>query len=194
MNYKTNETGQQQTVEQIRDLFTQFGHSEYGGEAVTQLQHGLQTAMLAEQEGASAELIAAALLHDIGHLLHELPDDTPDQGIDDVHEVLAANWLRERFPAEVLEPVRLHVAAKRYMCTSVPGYWDALSEPSRLSLELQGGAMSKDECEAFERGQHFDACIRLRRWDDYAKIRDLETPPLSHFLRYVGEVALMPAV
>lgn len=170
-------------------LFARAGDSQYGGESVTQLEHGLQAALLAEQEGAPDELVVAALLHDIGHLLHDLPDDAPDNGVDDLHENLGAAWIKGRFPTSVLEPVRLHVASKRYLCAVEPGYLEALSEPSRVSLQLQGGPMSAEECEAFRDGEFFESAIRLRRWDDEAKNAGLETPPLSYFLRHIEAVA-----
>jgi len=172
-------------ADEVLDLFAVGGDSLYGGEGVTQLEHGLQAATLAEQEGADSELIVAALLHDIGHLLHDLPDDAPDRGVDDVHERLGAEWLRDRFPPAVLEPVRLHVESKRYLCATEPGYWEALSEPSKVSLELQGGRMDPEQCEAFRGGPHFDAAIRLRRWDDLAKVVGLTTPPLEHFTPHI---------
>lgn len=173
---------------EVLGLFERGGGSLYGGEAVTQLEHGLQAAMLAEQEGAPSELIVAALLHDIGHLLHRLPDDAPDKGIDDLHERLGAEWLEGRFPPSVLEPVRLHVESKRYLCAAEAGYEAALSEPSRVSLALQGGPMTPEERREFESGEHFEAAVRVRRWDDEAKIAGLETPPLSHFLGHVRRV------
>lgn len=182
-----------QIAAEILRMFQAKGDSMYGGEGVTQLEHGLQAAKLAEDEGAGEALIVAALLHDIGHLLHDLPDTAPDEGIDDVHEDLAAKWLAGRFPAEVLEPVRLHVESKRYLCATEPGYWEALSEPSKVSLELQGGRMSAEECEAFRRGDHFDAALRVRRWDDEAKVAGLETPPLEHYVSHISSVVL-PAV
>jgi phosphonate degradation associated HDIG domain protein len=175
--------------DQVLRLFAKGGDSQYGGESVSQLEHGLQAALLAEQEGASDELVVAALLHDIGHLLHDLPDDAPDNGVDDLHENLGAAWIKGRFPLSVLEPVRLHVASKRYLCAVEPGYLEALSEPSRVSLQLQGGPMSAEECEAFREGEFFESAIRLRRWDDEAKIAGLETPPLSYFLRHIEAVA-----
>ena len=174
-------------------MFQAKGDSLYGGEGVTQLEHGLQAAKLAEDEGATSELIVAALLHDIGHLLHDLPDSAPDDGVDDVHEDLAARWLEGRFPPAVLEPVRLHVASKRYLCSTEPGYWEALSEPSKVSLELQGGRMTDEECEAYRNGPHFDAAIRLRRWDDEAKVVGLETPPLEHYVAHITSVILPEA-
>ncbi|QDU89525.1 hypothetical protein Pla175_29170 [Pirellulimonas nuda] len=176
--------------EEIGALFESRGGSLYGGEGVTQLEHALQAADLAERQGASSELIAAALLHDIGHLLHDLPDDAPDRGVDDAHEYLGAAWLAARFPPAVLEPVRMHVASKRYLCAAEPGYWDSLSEPSKVSLTLQGGPMSADECSAFRAGPHCRACLAVRRWDDLAKVAGLETPPLTHFLEHVRRAAL----
>ncbi|MCO6042397.1 HD domain-containing protein [Aeoliella sp. ICT_H6.2] len=173
----------------IEEMFDEQGDSMYGGEDVTQLQHALQAALLAEQQQAGDALIAAALLHDVGHLLHELPDDAPLQGIDDRHEDLAAAWLERHFPPAVVQPVKLHVESKRYLCATEPGYWDALSLPSKQSLELQGGIMTDEECESFRQGEHFEAAIRLRRWDDEAKVANLETPPVKHFLPYVDRVA-----
>ncbi|MFO0879609.1 MAG: HD domain-containing protein [Gemmataceae bacterium] len=174
-------------TDEVLHLFQQRGGSEYGGEAITQLEHALQAAWLAEQEHAPATLIAAALLHDIGHLLHTLPDDAPDKGVDDQHEALAADWLATRFPPEVVEPVRLHVAAKRYLCSDSPDYLAGLSEPSRVSLHLQGGLMSQDEQAAFRTHEHWQAATRLRRWDDGAKVPGLETPELDHFAAYLDQ-------
>lgn len=176
-------------IDDILDLFARHGDSEYGGEAVTQLEHALQSAYLAEQEGASASLITAALLHDVGHLLHDLPNDAPDRGIDDHHENAAANFLRQRFPAAVTEPVRLHVAAKRYLSAIEPSYRERLSPPSIVSLALQGGPMSADEVTSFRQNPHHGQAVRLRRWDDTAKVPQLQTPPLSHFAIYIRESA-----
>jgi phosphonate degradation associated HDIG domain protein len=176
------------TVDEVADLFRRRGNSEYGGENVTQLEHALQAAMFAERKKASSALIAAALLHDIGHLLHDLPDTAPEEGIDDLHEELGFRWLTERFPPRVSEPVRLHVAAKRYLCAVDARYTATLSEPSRISLQLQGGPMSELEVKEFEANEHFRESVSLRRWDDAAKIVDLETPPLDHFLEHVSDV------
>jgi len=177
------------SVAQIAELFQQRGNSQYGGECVTQAEHALQAAWSAEQEGADAALITAALLHDIGHLLHDLPDDAPEQGIDDHHENAGYHWLTRWFDASVTEPVRLHVAAKRYLCTVDASYFDQLSPPSIQSLQLQGGVMSADERADFERLAHWQEAVRLRRWDDTAKVANLRTPPLEHFLSYVERAA-----
>jgi phosphonate degradation associated HDIG domain protein len=176
-------------LEQVRRMFRERGGSEYGGEAVTQLEHALQAAQLAEQAGADAPLIAAALLHDVGHLLHDLPPDAPDHGIDDAHEEAAARWLADWLPAETVEPVRLHVAAKRYLCATDPDYFARLSAPSIQSLKLQGGPMSEAEAAIFRASPHFAAAVRLRGWDEEAKVPGLPTPDVEHYLRAVESAA-----
>lgn len=166
----------------ITELFAKHGDSEYGGEAVTQLEHALQAATLAAASGAADSLVAAALLHDLGHLLHGLPDDAPDRGIDDRHEALAARRLARVFGPEVCDPIRLHVAAKRYLTAVEPAYLARLSAPSRTSLTLQGGPMNATEVAVFEAEPHWRAAVQLRRWDDEAKVAGLETPPLEAFV------------
>ena len=175
-------------VDEIGELFERNGRSLYGGEDVTQLEHALQAAMLAEAEGSETSLIVAALLHDIGHLLHDLPEDAPADGIDDVHERLAHNWLRGHFGPEVTEPVRLHVEAKRYLCAVELGYHSSLSAASQQSLEVQGGPFSAAEAREFEQRPFFEQGVRLRRWDDLAKVVGLATPSLNHFLSYARQV------
>jgi phosphonate degradation associated HDIG domain protein len=175
-------------LERIRSMFRNRGDSLYGGEEVTQLEHALQAAMLAEREGAGPALVSAALLHDVGHLMHDLPEDAPDHGVDDVHEQLACDWLSNYFGPDVVEPVRLHVAAKRYLCAVDSRYHDDLSDASRQSLALQGGPFTADEARQFEEHPLFKDCIRLRRWDDLAKVVNLKTPDLEHYLVHVGSV------
>lgn len=170
---------------EVVGLFQTRGGSQYGGEAVTQLEHALQAATFAEQEGASPALIAAALIHDVGHLLHDLPQDAPDQGVDDRHESLAAAWLARRFGPAVVAPVAMHVAAKRYLCAVDPSYFGQLSQPSVQSLALQGGPMTPDEVGHFQSRPHYQEAVRLRRWDDAAKVVGLPTPSLEHFSRYL---------
>lgn len=176
-------------VDQCIALLQERGHSEYGGEPVTQLEHALQSALLAEQESAPVALIAAALLHDVGHLLHALPEDAPDNGIDDVHEELGYRYLKQIFPEAVTEPVRLHVPAKRYLCGKDKAYLNELSPPSVMSLKLQGGPMTAEDLRAFEQNPWLQDALRLRRWDDEAKIPDLQTPPLSHYAAILKQVA-----
>ena len=163
-------------ADQLKQLFEDQGDSEYGGEAVTQREHALQCAMLAEDADSAPSLVVAALLHDVGHLLHDLPDDAPDQGIDDHHENSGYRFLSKHFDEDVTQPVRLHVAAKRYLCTTDEAYFDQLSEPSIVSLRLQGGTMSPDEMAEFESYRYWKEALDLRRWDDLAKVVDLPTP------------------
>jgi phosphonate degradation associated HDIG domain protein len=173
------------TTAEVLQLFRRRGGSQYGREAVTQLEHALQAATFAENEGAPPALITAALIHDVGHLLHDLSDDAPDQGIDDRHETLAANWLAQRFRPAVVAPVAMHVAAKRYLCSMDPAYLGLLSQPSVQSLALQGGAMTPAEVTQFETRPFFQDAVRLRRWDDAAKVVGMATPDLEHFARYL---------
>lgn len=171
--------------ELLHDLFLRRGDSEYGGEAVTQLEHALQSATLAEQAAAAPSLIVAALLHDIGHLLHDLAEDAPDRGVDDHHEDRGSRFLERHFSTEVTAPVRLHVAAKRYLCTVDPSYLARLSQPSLVSLQLQGGLMNQQELEAFRGHPQWQDALSLRRWDDIAKVPGLKTPDVEHFLAYL---------
>jgi phosphonate degradation associated HDIG domain protein len=173
-------------IASILNLFNDKGHSEYGGEAVTQLEHALQTATLARENNASDQLITAALLHDIGHLLHDLPNDAPLKGIDDVHENKAAVFLRKYFPEAVTEPVRLHVMAKRYLSSTEETYYSLLSEPSKQSLVLQGGLMSSAEVSAFEQNPFFSDAVMLRKWDDQAKVKELTTAPVEDFEKNIA--------
>jgi phosphonate degradation associated HDIG domain protein len=173
-------------IASIMNLFNDKGHSEYGGEAVTQLEHALQTATLARENNASDQLITAALLHDIGHLLHDLPNDAPLKGIDDVHENKAAVSLRKYFPEAVTEPVRLHVMAKRYLSSTEETYYSLLSEPSKQSLVLQGGLMSSAEVSAFEQNPFFSDAVMLRKWDDQAKVKELTTAPVEDFEKNIA--------
>lgn len=175
----------QPATREVIDLFRRHGGSQYGGEAVSQLEHALQAATCAESERASSELIVAALLHDIGHLLHDLPDDAADQGLDDRHELLGAQWLEQRFCPAVVEPVKLHVDAKRYLCAIDPAYHSQLSGPSRTSLGLQGGTMSADEVREFEQRPYSKDAARLRRWDEAAKIPLFVTPRIEHFATHL---------
>lgn len=168
-------------IADILQLFNEKGHSEYGGESVTQLEHALQAATLARENEASDQLITAALLHDIGHLLHDLPNDAPLKGIDDVHENKAAVFLRKYFPEAVTEPVRLHVMAKRYLSSTEETYYSLLSEPSKQSLVLQGGLMSPAEVSTFEQNPFFSDAVKLRKWDDQAKVQALTTAPVEDF-------------
>jgi [1-hydroxy-2-(trimethylamino)ethyl]phosphonate dioxygenase len=173
-------------LEEIRDTFARRGMETYG-EGVSQLEHALQCAMCAERDKATPALIAATLLHDIGHLIHDLPPDIADQGIDAQHESLGSAFLSRHFGPDVTEPVRLHVAAKRYLAASERGYFDLLSPASVQSLHVQGGLMSAEERARFAAERFAEDAIKLRRWDDEGKVVGLPTPGLDHFERYVTE-------
>ena len=141
-------------IELIHAAFARRGHEGYG-EGVTQLDHALQCGAFAERDGAAPALVAAAFLHDIGHLLHDLPQDVADSGVDTQHEASGSAWLSQYFGLEVTEPVRMHVAAKRYLAAVEPGYFDQLSDASKLSLRLQGGPMNSGQARAFEAERFF---------------------------------------
>jgi phosphonate degradation associated HDIG domain protein len=160
----------------------------YTGEPVTQLQHALQSALLAEQADAADELVVAALLHDLGHLLNDQGETPTLRGVDDRHEFVALPFLRDLFGPAVLQPIRLHVDAKRYLCARGDGvisgaaYWSALSADSRRSLELQGGIFSNLEADAFIAAPFAHDAVKVRLWDDCAKLVDAATPSLAHYL------------
>lgn len=175
-------------ISQIELLFRTRGAGMYAGEPVTQLEHALQTAHQALSERAPAPLVVAALLHDVGHLLHDHDENCAKDGIDDQHEGEAARWLSQWFPADVVEPVRLHVSAKRYRCATDSEYFMHLSAASKLSLKLQGGPFSRAEIHDFEANPFFESALRLRSWDEQAKEPNAQTPPLSSFLPLVRDV------
>ncbi|MGE0233139.1 MAG: HD domain-containing protein [Flavobacteriaceae bacterium] len=156
------------------------GDEMYGGEAVTQLEHALQCAMLARRNGAGPSLVTAALLHDYGHMVAE-DEGAAERGVDLMHEDVAADHLGRWFGLEVTEPIRLHVAAKRYLCAVDQAYMSTLSPASVASLKVQGGPFDSGEVEAFRRGQYWQDAVNLRLWDDMAKIVGLPTPPLDDF-------------
>jgi phosphonate degradation associated HDIG domain protein len=166
-------------------LFKDRGDAAYLGEPVSQTEHALQTAWAAEQAGAGSSLIVAALLHDVGHLLHDLPQNCAETGIDDAHEILGARWLEEHFGREIAELVRLHVEAKRFLCSIDPAYLGALSEASLRSLQLQGGPLMSDEASRFRKHPQAEAAVALRHFDDQAKVPGLPTPALEHFRPYL---------
>jgi len=169
-------------------LFARHGDDAYFGEKVTQAEHALQSAALAEAEHAGPALIVAALLHDVGHLIHTGGEDIAERGIDARHEAIGAAYLARHFGAAVVEPVRLHVPAKRYLCAIDKTYWQDLSPASKRSLELQGGIFSPDEAEAFADLPQAQDAVRLRRWDDQAKIVGLETKPVEAYRDLIEEV------
>jgi phosphonate degradation associated HDIG domain protein len=173
----------------ITHLFDTLGQRAYSGEPVTQLEHALQSATLAQRADASDALVAAALLHDIGHLVNDQGETPTERGVDDLHQFHGAHWLKGLFGKPVLEPIRLHVAAKRYLCAVRPGYLEALSADSLRSLGLQGGPFSATEAEAFGQVPHAAAAVALRLWDDEAKVAGMKTPTLQEFMPVLARCA-----
>ena len=168
----------------LDDVVTTYrarGHRHYG-EAVTELQHALQCATFAQEAGEPPLVVAAALLHDYGHLCHDLGEDVAGDGIDARHEQIGYDLLKDVFADGIADAARLHVAAKRFLCLYEPRYEAGMSDASRTSLRLQGGPMTEDEARAFESEPHFDLAIRVRRYDDMGKVADMMTPDLDSFL------------
>jgi gamma-butyrobetaine dioxygenase len=160
------------SVQTLEKLLLVEGTEQYDGEVVSLATHMLQAAALAERSGASDSLIAAALLHDVGHLL-------PDGG--QRHEEAGATWLSTWFPPSVVEPVRLHVAAKRYLCSVDRDYFGRLSPASVASLTVQGGPMSPAEATAFMSQEFATDALAVRRWDEAAKEPSVTPPTFEHF-------------
>jgi phosphonate degradation associated HDIG domain protein len=173
----------------IEALLRELGGRAYSGEPVTQLEHALQSAALAQAADAPEPLVAAALLHDIGHLVNDQGETPSERGVDDLHQFHGAHFLKRLFGPEVSEPVRLHVAAKRYLCAMRPGYQDALSPDSQRSLALQGGPFTASEAEAFAQTPHAASAIALRLWDDEAKVAGMTTPTLDDYLPLLARCA-----
>ncbi|MBS74553.1 MULTISPECIES: phosphohydrolase [Burkholderiales] len=185
-------------LEDIRALFDAYGSRAYGKEAVTQLEHALQTAHLGEAEGAEQELIVAAFLHDLGHLIglskqHEEGAPSSDDGSpfgtgDDLHQYVALPFLRPVLPSAVVDPIGLHVEAKRCLCAIDPTYRAKLSPLSIHTLKLQGGIYTKEEADSFQHRPFALDAMRLRRWDDAAKVPGVKTPPFEHYFSMLSKI------
>lgn len=190
---------------EIMDLYAGYGGTEYAGEKVSQLEHMVQAAQLAEEQGYDEEVILAAFLHDIGHIVHvngtdgvrsaeaaNGPGDTTSNtlemdgfGIVD-HEALGADFLREKgFSKKIARLVESHVEAKRYLTVKDPAYYDQLSEASKKTLEYQGGPMTAEEAAAFEQYPLFALIIQMRKWDEQAKIQQKPLPDLDHYRQMI---------
>ena len=165
----------------IGEIFNRRGADSYLGEQVTMSEHMLQAALLAETAQAGDEIVAAALLHDIGHYTSEFPEDAQDRGIDNRHNEAGAAVLAPYFPRIVIDCVRHHVPAKRYLCATDPAYLSRLSSASVHTLKLQGGPMKADEVAAFRKSPNLEAALRVRIWDDEAKVPGRKTPDFAHY-------------
>jgi len=175
-------------VRVLAELFAAEGAREYLGEAVTRAQHMLQAAALAEGAGAPPELVAGALLHDVGHLTGTVSGRGPMTGTGNRHGDQGADWLAQWFGPGVTEPVRLHVAAKRYLCAVEPGYFGALSAASVHTLRLQGGPLTPAESAEFEASPWCQSALRLRRWDDAAKHPGAIVPAFAYYQRLLRQL------
>jgi phosphonate degradation associated HDIG domain protein len=176
-------------IDEIFALFAKYGERGYG-EDVNQREHALQAAHFAREAGEPDTLVAAALLHDVGQFLNEAGEVAERDGRDARHEVNGADLLARYFPELVVAPIRLHVAAKRYLCAVDPAYHDDLSAASRLSLRLQGGPFEAQEAADFSRLPYADEALRLRRYDDLGKQRDLAVVPLEEHRSLLESVRL----
>jgi [1-hydroxy-2-(trimethylamino)ethyl]phosphonate dioxygenase len=179
-------------VDSIFRMFAMGGHASYFGEAVSQKEHALQTAHLAELASAPDSLVVAALLHDVGHLLHGLTETIAYEGVDARHEEGGAVWLERSFGPEVVDPIRLHVAAKRYLCTVDATYFTHLSPASRQSLQLQGGPFLPGDVLRFEEERYHQDAVALRRWDDLAKVPGLSVLGLEHYRHRIESAIVSP--
>ncbi len=176
--------GSKTDIDRIFEAMRRGAEMTYG-ERVTILQHSLQAALFAIQDGADDWMVAAAFLHDYGHFIHDLGEDAADKGLDAVHEEIGAEALKDIFIPEVVEPMRLHVAAKRYLVATDPAYRAEITPASLQSLELQGGPFNPAEIAAFEANPHFERAVQLRRYDEAGKVPDMAIPDLEQFRPYL---------
>jgi phosphonate degradation associated HDIG domain protein len=176
-------------TEEILAIFERHGSSAYFGESVSMTEHALQAAYFARTAAAPPALIVAALLHDIGHLVDDVPSDIADWTVDAHHEQVGSRWLAKRFRPEVSEPVRLHVPAKRYLLATDAGYFAKLSPASVVTLKLQGGPMAADEVAKFRTEPFYKEAVRVRQWDDQGKVAGLRTPQLNDYRALIEELA-----
>lgn len=176
----------QTIVNEVFALYERFGHEDYIGEPVSQLEHMSQAAALAKEEGYGDEVVLAAFFHDIGHLCADAAGSMDGMGNID-HEKLGADYLLERgFSERLAALVQGHVIAKRYLTYKYPEYYNKLSPASKVTLDFQGGIMTANEAAAFERNDNAELVIRLRYWDDMAK--EINTPIDN--LDYLKSIAL----
>jgi [1-hydroxy-2-(trimethylamino)ethyl]phosphonate dioxygenase len=177
-------------TDEVLCIFRQRGAQAYFGESVSMTEHALQAAYFAQSSAAPPELVVAALLHDIGHLVEEVPSDLADWTHDAHHEEVGSRWLAQRFRPEVSEPVRLHVPAKRYLLATNAGYIAKLSPASVITLKLQGGPMAPHEVAQFETERFYKEAVRVRQWDDQGKVDGLKTPGVGDYGSLIDALSL----
>lgn len=178
------------TVDELFRLLEEKGGARYGGEGISQLAHAQQSALLSVEAGDPASLVVASLMHDIGHLVGKGDEGLADKGIDARHEASGARVLEQVFGKAVAEPVRLHVDAKRYLCFAEAGYWDSLSRGSKVSLQVQGGPFDAEGAQEFIQQPYASDAVKLRRYDDLAKVRDKVTPDLAAFRNWTSRLSV----
>lgn len=176
---------------QIMQIYALRGNDHYG-EAISQREHAEQCAHHARLDGASDDLIVAALLHDIGHLLHKFGEDAADQGIDTCHERIGSGFLSRGLPESVTQPIALHVRAKRYLATIDPAYQAKLSPASLQSLHLQGGEMSPEEVTKFLVEPYFEDAMKLRHYDELGKVVGVQIDSFESYLPLLQRLSLWP--
>ena len=176
--------------DEILAIFLRRGDEAYFGENVSTTEHCLQAAYFAQAAAATPGLVLAALLHDIGHLIEDVPSDLAEWTVDAHHERVGGRWLAQRFPPEVSEPVRLHVPAKRYLLATDESYFAKLSPASVVTLKLQGGPMAAHEVAQFETERFYKEAVRVRQWDDQGKVAGLKTPVLGDYRALIEALAI----
>jgi len=168
-------------VEEILAAFAACGHMDYG-ESISMQEHMLQAACIAEQKGEDDAVIVATLLHDYGHLVCNMPNNTFLDGVNNYHEEAGARALEKWFGKDIVGAVRLHVDAKRYLCAATPSYMDKLSDASITTLEVQGGPMNEEEMAAFREKSGHKLALKVRVYDDMGKYPHMERPELEHYV------------
>ena len=166
----------------LEEIIFNFSNNKflYIGEGLTMSEHMIQTAMLAEKNKCSGDLICSSLLHDYGHFVLEDPNQLVSDHIDGNHETIGANYLKEYFSNEIIEPILFHVDAKKYLARNKK-YFDDLSEASKISLKLQGGIMSDNEAKKFEKNKNYKNAIKLRRFDEGAKNQNIKIKKIENY-------------
>ncbi len=190
-------------ADEILDLYEKYGGAEYAGEKVSQLEHMVQAAQLAEEQGYAEDLILSAFLHDIGHICVAAQEDgdasrSAHEQMDGFgtidHEEIGADFLAQRgFSRKIVRLVESHVEAKRWLTLKEPGYYDQLSDASKKTLEYQGGPMGEEEAAAFEQYPLFDLIIKMRKWDEQAKIENKPLPDLARYRQMIVDHLLLSA-